>query len=705
MKINPVIYLKWLKLIYYNSVLSIIKSVIVALTWIVMTGCSNETSKDVNTKTKDAESEPVLDIGYIDESVDPGDDFYNYTNANWIKNNPVPEQFNRYSSFEKLYDNNMKQMRELLENAMNSKDTKDPLFQKLGDFYSSGMDTVKIEADEIKPLKDDFDRIDAIKDIKGFQDAAAFYQKRELWPLFYIFSGQDTKNSSMIIAQFHQGGMGLPDKDYYLSEDPHSKEIRKEYTGHIVKMFELTGEEKAQSEKDAAVVIKIETQMARASLTLLEQRDPNSIYHKMTLPGLQKLLPGFNWKSYFTMIGLPENTEINLRQPEFFKEINGMLKSVPVTEWKIYLRWVLINNAAEFISSDFANEHFRFFSAVMSGNKKMPERWKRVLKTTNTVMGEALGKMYVKKYFPPEARQRMMDMVKNLKLSLKDHIEGLDWMSVATKKEALAKLEAMTLKIGYPDTWKDYSNLNVQKDSYYNNVMHAYEFLFSEDMAKIGKPVDRTKWSMLPQTVNAAYQKGMNEIIFPAGILQPPFFDLNADDAVNYGAIGCVIGHEMTHGFDDQGRLFDKNGNLSNWWTKEDSLKFSEKTSALVKQYDNYKISDSLHINGRLTLGENIADLGGISISLSALTRVLKDEEIKKIDGFTPVQRFFIAYSQLWKLSILDKEQIRRLTQDVHSPSEARVNGIVYNIPDFYEAFGVKSGKRFKPGKDRVKVW
>jgi putative endopeptidase len=505
----------------------------------------------------------------------------------------------------------------------------------------------------------------------------------------------------------YQGGLGMPDRDYYLEGDPRSKEIRAAYVAHMIKMFVLAGSTPEQAAKDADVVLKIETEMAKISSTRIELRNPVANYNKTDLAGLQKMAPEIDWKGYFTGLNLAENTEINIGQPKFISGMAKMINTVPVNDWKVYFRWDLINSAASSLSSDFDKEHFAFYGTVLSGAKEQQPRWKRMIDATSSSLGEAVGQLYVQKYFPPEAKKRMTDLVNNLKISLGERINSLSWMTDVTKKEAIAKLEKINVKIGYPDKWIDYSSLTIGTDSYYANKKNARQFAVNRDIAKIGKPVDRSEWGMTPQTINAYYSPNMNEIVFPAAILQPPFFFMDADDAVNYGAIGMVIAHEMTHGFDDQGRQYDKEGNLHDWWQADDSKNFEAKTKILVDQYDNYKMLDSLHVDGKLTLGENIADLGGMNVAYNGLQKALegKNKE-EKIDGFTPDQRFFLSYAQVWRANIRSEETMRRLKEDVHSPGEARVNGIVYNIPAFYAAFDIKpTDSRYIASENRADIW
>jgi putative endopeptidase len=509
----------------------------------------------------------------------------------------------------------------------------------------------------------------------------------------------------MFIVHFDQGGLGLPDRDYYFDPSPRGKEIRDEYLKHVTKMFELTGV--TESSKSAQTVFDIETKLAKASLTRLEKRDPNKLYNKMDLKGLQNLSPNMNWSDYFKNIGLPVPGDINVNEPAFFAAVSDLFKELPVSDWKIYLKWNLIHKTANYLPSSIVNQHFEFYGKVLSGSQKIKPRWKRVLASTNESLGMALGKIYAEKYFPPEAKERMIKLVQNLKLSLADRINKLEWMGDSTKKKALEKLEAINVKIGYPDEWRNYSGLVISTNTYLNNVLNSNKFNFDYMLSKLNKPVNRKDWHMTPQTVNAYYNPNMNEICFPAGILQAPFFYKDADDAVNYGGIGVVIGHEITHGFDDQGRLYDKIGNLNEWWTKEDKTKFLSRSEILVDQFNTFKVLDTLHANGKLTLGENIADLGGLNISYYALQKELKNNPApSKINGFTQEQRFFLSFANIWAQNIRDKEIERRTKEDVHSLGPLRVNGPLPNLPEFYVAFGIKPGDAmYKADKDRAVIW
>jgi putative endopeptidase len=644
----------------------------------------------------------------LDTTVKPGDNFYQYANGGWLKANPIPADKSRYGAFDELAEENTTQLHGIMEDAAADKTaTAGSIKQKIGDFYTSGMDTAKIEKDGITAIKPELDQIDAIKTIADLQKQIALNHTMGMPGLFGFYASQDEKNSTSMIAQLHQGGLGLPDRDYYLSDDARSKEIRTAYQKHLVNTFKLLGYSDADAVKNAATVVKIETELAKASSTRLALRDPVANYNKMDLAGLKKLAADFDWSLYFTDLGLTQTKDINVGQPKFFNAMAKLTKSVPIEDWKTYLKWNLVRSASSSLSAAFEKENFAFYGTVLSGIKEMKPRWKRVVDETSGSLGEAVGQLYVEKYFPATAKTRMVALVSNLKAALNERIQNLSWMSAETKKAAEIKLAKINVKVGYPDKWIDYTPLTISKDSYFANVMNANHFAFKRDLDKIGKPIDRTEWGMTPQTVNAYYNPNMNEIVFPAGILQPPFFYANGDDAVNYGAIGVVIGHEMTHGFDDQGRMYDKDGNLKDWWTKVDADNFKKQTQVLIDQYSSIKVLNDLTVDGKLTIGENIADLGGVNVSYTAFLKTLAGKDInEKIDGFTLPQRFFLSYAQVWRNNIRDKALMRSLKEDVHSPGVARVNGIVYNIPAFYPAFNIlPTDKLYKAVDKRASIW
>ncbi|MBI1807931.1 MAG: M13 family metallopeptidase, partial [Ignavibacteria bacterium] len=628
------------------------------------------------------ETQKPIDPRNFDTSVKPAEDFYQYANGGWMARNPIPGDQSRWGSFNEVQERNFKVLHEILEDAAKQTDApKGSNMQKVGDFYASGMDSSRIEADGAKPLQEEFDRINAMNNTGDLQDEIAHLHTINARVPFVLFATQDAKKSTEVVAHLYQGGLGLPDRDYYTKEDDNSKKLRDQYLTHVAKMFELLGDDVATASAHAKTIMEVETRMAKASMTRVVRRDPDSTYHKMTVDELNKLAPDLGWNRYFTTIGLPHPGNIIVGMPLFMKEINGMMTSVPLRDWKTYLRWHVINGMAEFLSSSFVNEDFNFKGTILTGAKELKPRWKRCLETVDGEIGETLGELYVQKAFGGQAKTRAKELVENLRSSLRDRISKLEWMSDATKQQALRKLGAFTVKIGYPDKWRDYSTLDIDRGSYGRNVMRAEVFDFKRTMDKIGKPVDRTEWGMTPPTVNAYYNPSMNEIVFPAGILQPPFFDANADDAVNYGGIGAVIGHEMTHGFDDQGRKFDADGNLKEWWTKEDEEKYLARASIVEKQFNGYAALDTQHVNGKLTLGENIADLGGLTIAFAALRKTFEgNPKPPSIDGFTQQQRFFLAFAQIWRQNIRPEALRLRLNTDPHSPGRFRCMGPLSNM-------------------------
>jgi predicted metalloendopeptidase len=568
------------------------------------------------------------------------------------------------------------------------------------------MDEKAIDAARTKPLQDEFNRIDAIKDRNDVLKEIAHIHSFGGNVFFRFGSGQDDKDSTHEIAQAGQGGLGLPDRDYYTKTDDASKKIRDQYVAHVTKMLTLLGEPAAKAGDDAKKILAMETSLAQASRTRVELRDPQKNYNKMKQSELQALTPDWNWVDYFKEINLSEPGDINVRQPDFFKAGNTTFTSTPIDDWKAYLRWHLINAMAPDLSKDFVNEDFSFKETTLRGTKQIKPRWKRVVTSTDGAIGEALGKLYVADNFPPEAKARALELVNNLKEALADRIKTLEWMDEPTKQEALKKLAAFTVKIGYPDKWRDYSLLKIDRGPFVLNAIRAENFESNRELNKIGKPVDRTEWGMTPPTVNAYYNPNMNEIVFPAGILQPPFFYAKADDAMNYGGIGAVIGHEMTHGFDDQGRQFDATGNLRDWWSPESAAKFKERSQAIVTQYSEYEPLPGLHVNGELTQGENIADLGGVKLAYAALQKAQAGKPQPKIDGYTPEQRFFLSFAQIWRSKQRDEDLKLRLNTDPHSPAHYRTNGPLSNLPEFAKAFNLPDNSpMIRPPDKRVNIW
>jgi len=655
--------------------------------------------------SNDSTTKPI-DTQNFDTSVKPSEDFYQYVNGGWISKNPIPPDQSRWGSFNEVQERNFVILHDILENAAKNSGETGSNIQKVGDFYFSGMDSAHIEEAGAKPLEAEFKRIDAIKDKTDLQAEIAHLHTIEIGVPFAFFIEQDAKNSTEEIAQLFQSGLGLPDRDYYTKTDDKSKDLREKYVTHLVNTFTLLGDDPSTASANAKIVMDLETRLANASMTRVDMRDPEKIYHKMSINDLAKLTQAFSWEKYFNDIGVKDPGKINVGQPDFMKEVSAMISDVPLPNWKTYLRWHLIGEYGNYLSSGFINEDFNFFGKTLTGQKELRPRWKRILVTVDGNIGEALGQLYVAKAFTPEAKARAVQLVANLRSSLHNRIENLAWMSETTKKQALKKLDAFTVKIGYPDKWRDYSSLKIDRGPYVLNVMRASEFEFKRNLNKIGKPVDRTEWGMTPPTVNAYYNPSMNEIVFPAGILQPPFFYADADEAVNYGGIGAVIGHEMTHGFDDEGRQFDAEGNLKDWWTSDDSAKYTQRTKLVEEEFDGFVAIDTLHVNGKLTLGENLADLGGLTVAYAALEKELKGKSHEKIDGFTPEQRFFLAFAQIWRANIRPEAQRMRLITDPHSPGRFRCIGPISNMIEFKQAFDIPDGSPMMRSADkRAKIW
>ncbi len=678
-----------------NNLLSASTLTVIVLT--TMIACNNHPKED---------KAVLIDPTNLDTTVTPQSNFFMYVNGGWIKKYPIPASESAWGSFKEIEENNHKILKDVLEAA--AADTKAETgsnTRKVGDFYATGIDSVKLNSDGIKPLAAEFEKINGIKDMQGVMEAIARFQRSFLSPLYTFYADQDQMNSSKVVSYLYQGGVSMPDKDYYLKDDAAMQKIREEYVKHIEKMFVFCGDKPEVAKANAEKVMHIETELARSQRSRVDLRDPYKNYNKKSIAQLTNET-GIDWKSQLATIGVPNTDSIIVGQPEFLVTAGELLKKVSVDDWKTYLRWKLIVAAAPYLSDPIVNENFHFFETVLNGTKELKPRWKRSLQTIDRLMGEALGEVYIQKAFAGDAKQRVLDMVNNMQGVFRDRIKALQWMGDSTKQQAVVKLDKFMKKIGYPDKMRDYSKLDIGRDSYAMNVMHASEFEFNRMIAKIGKPVDKTEWGMSPPTVNAYYNPSLNEIVFPAGILQPPFYDPGADDAMNYGAMGAIIGHEMTHGFDDQGRQYDAEGNLKNWWTSDDAVKFKDVAGKIVSQFDQYTILDSIHINGALTQGENIADLGGVRIAYEAFKKTKEGQSTEKIDGFTPDQRFFIAWAQAWRVSRRPESAKQRIITDPHSPGMWRCNGPLSNMPEFYAAFNVKPGdKMYRDDKDRVVIW
>lgn len=655
---------------------------------------------------KDGALSGGIDVANLDKTVSPKTDFYQYACGGWMKTHPLTDEYGRFGSFDLLAENNRTQLHGLIKGLATQQQEPGSIGQKIGDLYNLAMDSTKLNADGMKPMKPMLDKVAAVKDRKGLTVLAAEMTRQGLGAYFNLFIGADEKNSSMNIVQAFQGGLGLGDRDYYLSDDAHNKDIRAKYEAHIARMFRLAGYEEGQAVKAAGQAMAVETDLAKAAYDRVKARDPQANYHKMTVAELERQAPGIDWNLYFKSLGLPEVKELNVAQPEALAEVAKQVGKGDLDAQKSYLLWKVIDGAASYLSDEFVEANFDFYGKVLSGTPEMQPRWKRAVSAVDGMMGEAVGKMYVEKYFPAAAKERMVKLVGNLQQALGERIRALTWMSDETKAKALEKLSAIYVKVGYPDQWRDYSSLDIKKDSYWANVLRSNVFEYDYMLAKNGKPVDKTEWMMTPQTVNAYYNPTTNEICFPAGILQYPFFDMKADDAFNYGAIGVVIGHEMTHGFDNHGRQYDKDGNLRDWWTAEDAKKFEERTQVLVDWFDKIEVLPGLHANGKLTLGENIADYGGLQVAFQAFHNAVKDAPLGVVDGFTPEQRFYLAYAGVWAANIRDEEIRLRTQTDEHSLGRWRVNATLPHIDGWYEAFGVQEGDPMYLAPDkRASIW
>ncbi|HEY6339571.1 MAG TPA: M13 family metallopeptidase [Candidatus Sulfotelmatobacter sp.] len=654
-----------------------------------------------------AKSEPVLDVTSMDKSVDPCVDFFQYSCGGWIKRNPIPPDQSSWDTYSKMQDENTARLRGILEEAAAGGAERNAVTQKIGDYYASCMDEKAIDAAGLKPLQPYLNAIAALQskaDIAPVAANAAYTSHYRRSTLFVFGSDQDAKDSSQVIAQAFQGGLGLPDRDYYFKDDAKSQELRKQYVAHVQKMFELLGDKPETAAAESETVMRIETALAQGSLTRVEMRDPQKLYHKMTAAELQVLAPNFEWFAYFTQAGLPKLASLNVATPDYFKALSAEIDKEDLANWKTYLRWHLVHSAAPHLSSAFVNADFDFFGKTLQGSQQIEPLWKRCSKSVDNQLGEALGQAYVAKYFGPEAKQAALKMVKEIEAAMEQDINSLPWMSAATKPRALEKLHAVANKIGYPDKWRDYSKLEIIQGEAMGNVLRADQFEFNRVLAKIGKPVDRGEWGMTPPTVNAEYNPQMNDINFPAGVLQPPAFDLSSDAAPNYGDTGGTIGHELTHGFDDEGRQFDAQGNLREWWTPDDEKEFVKRASCISDQYSTYTIVDDIKINGKLTLGEDIADLGGLILAYMAWKDDTKGQTLQPLDELTPDQRFFVGYGQSWCGSTRDETKRMRATVDPHSPEKYRTNGVVSNMPEFQEAFHCKAGSPMV-NQTRCRVW
>ncbi|MDR2562340.1 MAG: M13 family metallopeptidase [Prevotellaceae bacterium] len=659
----------------------------------------------------------VTDNGVNRENMDmsavAGDDFYQYACGGWMEKNPLKPEFARFGVFDKLRENSREQVKALIEElavkTVKVNEVNGSVAQKIGDLYRMAIDSVRLNKEGAEPLKKHLKRVEVIKDKHELNSLIAEMFSKGMAPFFGVAVRADNMNSELNIMHLRQGGYKMGDRDYYLEQDARSIKLREQYTTLIERLFILSGYDKKQAKEASTIVVKIETQLANAAYSRVKLRVPSDNYHKITIEELQKASPALNWALVFKMMGIEKVKDLNLAQPEPLAEVSTIIREYSLQELKYYLKWNIISSASSYLSDDFAETAFAFYGKILSGKQEQSPRWKRAVDMVNGTLGEAVGQIYVQKYFPPAHKARMNELVKNLQTALGQRIDRLEWMSEATKVKAHEKLNSFRVKIGYPDKWKDYSNLKIDpNESYLENIVRSSKFEFAYMINKLGKPVDKEEWRMSPQTVNAYYSPSTNEICFPAAILQPPFFNMNADDAVNYGAIGVVIGHEMTHGFDDSGRQYDKNGNLAEWWTPNDAKKFETRADELVKFFDEIIVLDTVHANGRFTLGENIADQGGLQISWQAYHNTLegKSQQVPAIGGFTAAQRFFLSYATIWAGNVRDAEILRLTKSDPHSLGRWRVNGALPHIDAWYTAFDVKeTNKMYIPKEKRVAIW
>ncbi len=652
---------------------------------------------------------PSLDVNSMDKSIDPCSNFYQYACGGWRKKNPIPPDQTSWSVYGKLYQDNLNFLRRILEQASSSTNQRDAVTQQIGDFYATCVDEAGIEKSGPDPIKPELEAIAHLKSVRELAPLVARLQMATGGYRSILFRGgsdQDPDDSEHMIASLDQGGLGLPDRDYYTKEDAKSKETREQYVKHVQEIFKLLGDNAETAKKNAETLMRMETALAKASMARVERRNPYNLKHKMEIPGLEELAPNFDWKAYYRVLQYPKIEILNVGDPAFFKQVNAALASEPLANWKTYLRFHVTDSSAQYLSAKFVQENFDFYRKYLRGAKEQQPRWKRCVQYTDYMLGEALGQAYVRTVFSPELKQSTLDMVRRIEDAMAKRIEQLDWMSLETKQQALTKLKGIRNKIGYPDKWRDYSAVKITRSEFLGNVQRATEFERRREIAKIGKPVDHGEWMISPATVDAYYNPQMNDINFPAGVLQPPLYDSKVDDAPNYGDTGGTIGHELTHGFDDEGSQFDAKGNLKDWWKKEDREKFDERTKCVSDQYSQYVVVEDVHINGKLTMGEDVADLGGEILAYMAWGSATVSKNLQPVDGLTPEQRFFIGFAQ-WDCANERPEDLRvRAQTDPHSPPEYRINGVLVNMPEFARAFSCRVGQPMvKPPENVCKVW
>ena len=670
------------------------------MTWVLVLSLSGLSAEEFKTNSHG------LDRRNMDLSADPCEDFYQFANGRWFERNPIPEEESLWSTFSEMRERNYTMLREILTEAAESDAEKGSNKRKAGDFWQTAMDTEKLEKDRSRPIQADLERIAAISDLAGLQSFIDDFHVEGTTLLFNPGFFQDLKNSEQYIVYATQGGLGLPDRDYYTREDEESAELRQKYVDHVATMLGLLGDSEESARAAAEAILALETRLAEASLTRVEMRDPANYYNISTVKDADAATPNFSWSGYFQALGLGDVETFSYAHPKFFSYLNKAMADVPLETWKSYLRWNVVNYFSAYLSDDFVEQDFDFYRRTLRGTEEMKQRWKRSVDQVSSSMGEALGQVYVERAFPPETKTRADAMIEDLRAAVEMRISALEWMSDETKAKALQKLEAFNSKIGYPDEWRDYSSLEIGRQSYLANIRAANAFEMRRNVDKIGEPIDRNEWGMPPQTVNAYYSPVMNEIVFPAAIMQPPYFDGEMDNAVNYGAMGAVIGHEFMHGFDDQGSKFDAQGNMESWWTDEDRERFEARTRHLVDQYSAYVAVDDLHVNGELTLGENIGDLAGLTMAYHALQRALESNNPGEIDGFTPEQRFFLSWAQAWRRNYRPEQLKLQVNTDTHSPGVFRTIGPLSNMPEFAAAFECKEGDAMVLADDqRAVIW